>query len=119
MGIWKDIKYALNSTLGTSEFKPLNKLINDNFNRGFVKSVQTGLFNKNIPDEDVKTQDITISNVDINKCIVIIDTFGGVNATTGFLKSNTILTVYRTRFIEAVIDSSEFENIRWQIIEFY
>lgn len=30
MGIWKDIKYALNSTLGTSSFKPLNELIDEN-----------------------------------------------------------------------------------------
>lgn len=27
MGIWKDIKYALNSTLGTSRFAPLNEII--------------------------------------------------------------------------------------------
>lgn len=30
MGIWKDIKYALNSTLGTTNFKPLNELIDEN-----------------------------------------------------------------------------------------
>ena len=29
MGFWADIKYALNSTLGTSDFKPLNTLIID------------------------------------------------------------------------------------------
>lgn len=29
MGIWAEIKYALNSTLGTSSFKPLNTLITD------------------------------------------------------------------------------------------
>ena len=27
MGIWAEIKYALNSTLGTSDFKPLDKYI--------------------------------------------------------------------------------------------
>ena len=27
MGIWKEIKYALNSTLGTKDFKPLDELI--------------------------------------------------------------------------------------------
>lgn len=27
MGIWSEIKYALNSTLGTSDFKPLDKYI--------------------------------------------------------------------------------------------
>lgn len=29
MGIWSGIKYALNNTLGTSSFKPLNKIITD------------------------------------------------------------------------------------------
>ena len=29
MAIWKEIRKALNSTLGTSNFKPLNKLITD------------------------------------------------------------------------------------------
>ena len=32
MGIWAGIKYALNSTLGTSNFKPLDQLINDKIN---------------------------------------------------------------------------------------
>ena len=29
MGIWNEIKKALNSTLGTSEFKPLNEIMTD------------------------------------------------------------------------------------------
>ena len=29
MGLWAGIKYALNSTLGTADFKPLDKLLND------------------------------------------------------------------------------------------
>lgn len=29
MGIWAGIKHALNSTLGTSEFKPLDKLMRE------------------------------------------------------------------------------------------
>lgn len=32
MGIWAGIKYALNSTLGASNFKPLDQLINDKIN---------------------------------------------------------------------------------------
>lgn len=32
MGIWAGIKYALNSTLGTSNFKPLDQLIDDKIN---------------------------------------------------------------------------------------
>ena len=32
MGIWAGIKHAVNSTLGTSNFKPLDQLINDKIN---------------------------------------------------------------------------------------
>ena len=31
MGIWAEIKYALNSTLGTANFKPLDKIIRDSY----------------------------------------------------------------------------------------
>lgn len=36
MGFWSGIKHALNSTLGTSEFKPLDKLVQD-----YIKSQRT------------------------------------------------------------------------------
>ena len=31
MGFWAEIKHALNSTLGTKEFKPLDKIIRDSY----------------------------------------------------------------------------------------
>lgn len=47
MGVWAEIKYALNSTLGTSSFKPLNELLED-IAGGEVIFKESGVFT--VPD---------------------------------------------------------------------
>lgn len=39
MELWAAIKYAMNSTLGTDKFKPLDKVIDETINNVFEKSV--------------------------------------------------------------------------------
>lgn len=63
MGLWAGIKYALNSTLGTDDFKPLDKQITD----------RIGL----IPDENIYTSkylapNTTVSNLESNSSSVSI-----------------------------------------------
>ena len=57
MGIWKEIKYALNSTLGTEKFKPLDNLILNN--RMFVANSDFVVKNFNVNNgaihDDVET----------------------------------------------------------------
>ena len=79
-----------------------------------IKSYQTGFaaLSARGNGEDVRYNDITISSVDINKCIVIINYHGGngVIGATGRLTSNTNLRI-----------SSGSESgiyLRWQVIEF-
>lgn len=74
-----------------------------------IKSYQTGFAasDNNGTGEDEKYNDITISSVDINKCIVIINDHIGSGA-TGRLTSNTNLRISATRGI----------SMRWQVIEF-
>ena len=62
MGLWAGIKYALNSTLGTDDFKPLDKQITD----------RIGL----IPDENIYTSkylapNTTDSNLELSRNDVI------------------------------------------------
>lgn len=73
MGIWAEIKYALNSTLGTSGFKSLDKLISDKISeKPIVKSVQRGTANFSI--NDGLAINVNISAVNPSKCSVNVAT---------------------------------------------
>lgn len=76
-----------------------------------IKSYQTGsaALNKEGAGEDFRYNDITISSVDINKCIVIINDHDGYGA-TGRLTSNTNLRISAA--------GSYNDLLRWQVIEF-
>ena len=63
MGLWAGIKYALNSTLGTDDFKPLDKQITD----------RIGL----IPDENIYTSKYLAPNT--NGSDLVLSTSGSVS----------------------------------------
>ena len=51
MGIWAGIKHAVNSTLGTSNFKPLDQLMDDKISSALagyscVRHIQQGLLDE-------------------------------------------------------------------------
>ena len=53
MGIWAEIKYALNSTLGTDKFKPLNEIIRDEILNGSGLVSSDNLYYPSIIEENI------------------------------------------------------------------
>lgn len=127
MGIWKDIKHALNSTLGTSSFIPLDKKI-DSVKSSImagggikvVKSVQRGVTTKT---------SITISTVNPQKCLVILNNsflsygYGSGNYISyvygSIVKSLTENNLTITKNYYDYSSSESYTEVSWQIIEFY
>ena len=130
-----EIKTTINSKVGTAEFKPLNELIYDNFatlsdwlaNDGaskVVKSVQRG----NIQSRYSKnpTTNITLSTINPNKSLVIIDMgeYGPVGEKyqsfvnyTMLLSSNN-LQITQDYYIHGTANNG-YLGFNWQVIEFY
>ena len=53
MGFWSGIKYALNSTLGTKDFKPLNEIIRDEILNGSGLVSSDNLYYPSIIEEHI------------------------------------------------------------------
>lgn len=75
MGIWSEIKHALNSTLGTSEFKSLDKIVEEKVNtaitnRSVIRHIQRGYVDvsSNKGSSSVELTGFT----DANKMVVIL-----------------------------------------------
>lgn len=147
MGLWSGIKHALNSTLGTSGFKPLDQLINENTNtkttavqtaitgstqwsrintlytRGCIKSVQSGTIT--ITDGAIYNT-ATITAVTLNKAILL---YNGAEASHSnnlydtFSYSNVRLRLTNTTTVRADIgkasNSSDILYVSFQVVEFY
>ena len=54
MGLWAGIKYALNSTLGTENFKPLNELVKDEILRGKGLIASENIYYPNLINEIIQ-----------------------------------------------------------------
>lgn len=133
MGIWAGIKYALNSTLGTTGFKSLDTLITESKNAILadgaiksIKSVQSGYTHYN-SSRNYNYNDITISAVDTSKCIVLLNGAAGYNNNSSYFAvsalpafsfaSNNSLRIYATG--KDPYSEGSDGNISWQVIEFY
>lgn len=135
MGIWAGIKYALNSTLGTTGFKSLDKLISESkdaiITNGAIKSiksVQSG-YTEFQAYRNYDYNDITISEVDRSKCIVLLNgtaalyTLPSNDSSIGALlpaftfNSNTNLRIYASGI--NVYNRGTTTRFSWQVIEFY
>lgn len=137
---WGEIKKAINSTLGTSGFLPLDEKI-DNLKTAIgVKSIQSGMVDYQASTSGSESRlifphqstsqysevvyvDITIASVDKNKCIVNITTAADSSFSYSFLGvlvNNTTLRVYvgykSSGDSYAKTVSSGFT---WQVIEFH
>ena len=62
MGFWSGIKYALNSTLGTKDFKPLNEIIRDEILNGSGLVSSDNLYYPSIIEEDFDIETNTSYN---------------------------------------------------------
>ena len=62
MGIWAGIEYALNSTLGTDKFKPLNEIIRDEILNGSGLVSSDNLYYPSIIKENIDIEEDTSYN---------------------------------------------------------
>lgn len=101
MGFWSEIKYALNSTLGTKDFKPLNEIIRDEILNGNGLVSSDNLYYPSIIDEYIDFPTYTSYNktLDVKLKFNVLGTVklqgtcqtGGItNPTLTILKNNNI-----------------------------
>lgn len=127
---WSEIKHALNSTLGTSNFKSLDKLLQSYISKGgnvkCIKSVQSGTIEIS---EGKKTffTDVTINPVNLNKAfLLVVDGYEYKSnesdwyrkysyiSAGGKLSSNKV-TIYRNYPLSASVTYT----LNWVVVEFY
>ena len=137
---WVSVKQALNSTVGTSELKTLDKILQENNtnilalleakqgdlagNIGIIKSIQRGvreIYNALGSEEYFDTE---IDTVNPDKCIVIIN--GGVSTLSDNYNDYTeyqfsSLSVNNLRVYNGYMTGNNihYSGFSWQIIEFY
>lgn len=117
---WEEVKYALNSTIGTAEFMSLDKMLPKT--QGAVKSVQRGV--TMISDLYYHTVSINIGGVNPAKCLVSIHGdvgllhSNGLHVATGYVVSLTggTLTVGESLF---GTDAGVRCYFSWEVVEFY
>ena len=102
MGIWAVMKSTINNTIGTSEFKPLDRLIAEN---SVIKSIQHGEF---ILGTGAPSYTTTITAVNVNKTIVLIN---ASDANITYNISDTSITFNYTGKLTLVRGN-------WNMIEF-
>lgn len=127
---WAEVKHALNGTLGTSDFKSLDKIIDNGITEiktpgavSIVKSVQRGT---------TSSTTVSISTVNPQKCVVILDNevlagnVGGSRSHTtdgSYVKSLTAnkLSITKNLYwgVQSDSDHQFTGTVSWQVIEFY
>lgn len=124
MGIWKDIKHALNSTLGTSSFTPLDQKIDDVKSSimaaggiKVVKSVQRGIAIFNTTDVS-----ITLNSINTSKSIILLE--GSVVESSTQNIVNVIIKSLTSTKLTLTTPAPQYGTqagykVSWQVIEFY
>lgn len=140
------VMQALNSTFGTEEASPLDSII-QNIVDALQSKITTGgvPIVKSVQRGTTTSTSVTISSVDPNKCLVILDNQytgdGGAYAvggnsisryyaskSTGGIVSSlaaTKLTITANKASEVIYSSGDYEfqtatgKVSWQVIEFY
>ena len=130
---WAEIKKALNSTLGTADFKPLDEAIKSAPTYGtVVKSIQQGIIAETPAQITVANKDgvlmyldVTISAVDINKSLCFVDTTPWYSDDDGYhiaprLIDSTTLRLYLVCEKSSLGSSTKqwMPTTVWQVIEF-
>lgn len=146
MGLWSGIKYALNSSLGTAKFEPLDvtlgkktdaagvtadssmfgwvKNISGNTERGVIKSIQRGTFSGNGNTSET-TRTITISPINLQKSTLNIiaehATSAGPTSPTykdGFIYLASSSTIRQNPYVSST-STHYFTAFTWEVVEFY
>lgn len=93
---------------------------------GVVKSVQRGYIDKVnvnetelVAEDDWRYLDVTISSVNINKCVVLINQAAAESNPVARLVSNNTLRIRATGKNANIRYYYHFDNVNWQVIEFY
>lgn len=132
-------KYSNNSTIGTSGYKPLDQIVNQDkasiealinqwFSKGFVKSVQRGIVDTDKYGDD---KIVNLKSININKSIVLVigqgltkSTVSGGISTDSYVYAGAgvfikeLTSTKLTIAFSAYVDVSG-TSISWQVIEFY
>ena len=88
-------KFAVNDTLGKSDFKPLNKIVEDCTDIK-VQTVTFSFSNKDEPTGTTKT--VTIDEIDVSKSIIVPISWLRLTATTSLAFGfNSGTSIYCTR----------------------
>lgn len=129
MGIWAGIKYALNSTLGTSGFKSLDKLIEDVMVNNYIteeKTSQTTISSEitaystpqlvasfKIPSDGINMGSLTVSfPITLNNV-----SYAGYAGLTVNRTISTSSTTTSSEFISNVDFSRTFENLSYETVD--
>ena len=123
---WSEIKYALNSTLGTSNFKPLDTLLKNYISMGgnikCIKKVQRGVVS--VPN-NTSEKTITISSINTEKAFLLLNgtyytynnaSYASTDACSGKIVDSTRIRMY---FGASSGSGSGTTFVPWQVIEFY
>ena len=122
MGIWAGIKYALNSTLGTSGFKSLDKLIKDVMVNNYVTEEKTQTAKTGTSDIVAKTQPKLVISITVPqdamensniKIVIPTETRYVTNAMghIGVAKNKTINTTSETTTDEFIASVDAYDEI--------
>ena len=124
---YDELKHVVNSTLGTSNFKPINVQISDLKTPGAIKilkNIQRGRATISSRESGV---DVNISNVNLNKSILLLSFYTYLNrssdepANYGALNSMTVSGKFLDNaHLQFQRGSDDWTTtIDWQVIEFY
>ena len=111
---WSEIKHALNSTLGTNNFKPLDKYMSTGGNIKCIKSVQRGIATivAGSTSKSVTISPITMTKAFLNFSYNTDEYQPASHTASGYISSTTTIT-----FARRETDGNIY--IRWEVIEFY
>lgn len=118
MGVWAEIKYALNSTLGTNTFKSLDKIISTSEAsiKNAVSTSEASIKNEFdnhigiIPSENIRNTFINIDSGNLNTSDSYVTIKSNINGTVNFklytkgnfrYKTNFYLTITRNGVTES------------------
>ena len=129
---WADIKHAINSTLGTAGFKPLNAIMKNEVDRvmdtnliqygSAVKSIQRGTTTIG-PSSSAYFANVTISTINPSKSVIIVNGWGAWYHSPVYFFPVRGSIVSATQIRIEMLDYPNLNRtagaVNWQVIEYY
>ena len=82
MGLWTGIKHAINSSLGTNDFKPLDKIIRDSYYVYASDDLLKTLYKKTYPESTYKVDLTDIGTINVSGVVRITVQANGLRINT-------------------------------------